>query len=285
MQNSKKAIFPPENDILPLKPSLIGIFATKHLREKNHILQQKNMIIWILLFFLIAFFASCAPAKNTVYFENLKKDTTLHNIVAPNFDLKIRKADMLGILVASLSPDVLFYNAPQNTVGPLNGYLVDQDGDINFVKLGVLHVEGMTRKELKDTLQVLLVPYLKDVVVSVGFLNRHITMIGAVTPTVIPMLTDNMTLIDALAASGDIGEKGRIDNILVIRDNNGAKDFKRLSLKDPSIFHSPYYYMHPDDIVYVEPAKVKAKITTIQVIQYITTGISLLILILNTVKL
>jgi polysaccharide export outer membrane protein len=285
MQNSKKTIFPQENDTLPLKPSLIRVFARLDFREKNNILHRKNGIICIFLAFTMVLFDSCAPAKNTVYFENLKKDTTLQNIVAPNFDLKIRNTDMLGILVASLSPDVAFYNAPQNTVGPLNGYLVDQNGDINFVKLGVLHVEGMTRKELKDTLQILLVPYLKDVVVSVGFLNRHITMIGAVTPTVIPMLTDNMTIIDALASSGDIGDKGRIDNILVIRDNNGAKDFKRLSLKDPSIFHSPYYYMHPDDIVYVEPVIVKTKITAFQVIQYITTGISLLILILNTVKL
>jgi polysaccharide export outer membrane protein len=285
MQNSKKTIFPPENDILSLKPSLVRIFAITHSKEKDNIFQPKNGIICIFFALTVVFFTSCAPVKNTIYFENLKKDTTLHNVIAQNFDLKIRKADMLGILVASLSPDVLFYNAPQNTVGPLNGYFVDQNGDINFVKLGVLRVEGMTRKELKDTLQILLVPYLKDVVVSVGFLNRHITMIGAVSPQVLPMLTDNMTLIDALAASGDIGQKGKIDNILVIRDNNGAKDFKRLSLKDPSIFHSPYYYMHPDDIVYVEPAKVKTKITGFQVIQYITTGISLLILILNTIKL
>ena len=93
---------------------------------------------------------------------------------------------------------------------------------------------------------------------------------------------------DALAASGDIGEKGRIDNVLVIRDTaaaGSAKVFKRLNLENNSIFSSPYYYLQPNDIVYVEPVKVKTPLTTPQIISYIASGVSLLILILNTVKL
>jgi len=285
MQNSKKTVFHLENNILSLQVARAKDFARKHIKERAGNFRLKNALLYPFLFFVMAFFASCGPAKNTVYFENLKKDTSLRNVVTQDFDLKIQKADMLGISVASLSPDVALYNAPQNTVGTAAGYEVDKEGNINFVKLGVLQVAGMTRKQLKDTLQTLLVPFLKDVVVSVAFLNRHITMIGAVNPQVLPMLTDNMTLIDALAASGDIGDKGNVNNILVIRDNDGSKDFKRLSLKDPSIFYSPYYYMHPNDIVYVEPAKLKTKLTTLQVVQFLTTGISLLFLILNTFKL
>ena len=90
---------------------------------------------------------------------------------------------------------------------------------------------------------------------SVGFLNRHITMMGAVSPQVLPILNDNMTLLDALASSGDIGAKGRPDNILVIREKDNTKEFKRLNLTDKSIFYSPYFYLQPNDIVYVEPVK------------------------------
>ena len=72
-----------------------------------------------------------------------------------------------------------------------------------------LHVEGMTKKELKAKLETDLVPYLKDVVVSVGILNRHVTMLGAAGPQVLPMAIENMTILDALASSGDIGEKGK----------------------------------------------------------------------------
>jgi polysaccharide biosynthesis/export protein len=228
-------------------------------------------------------FSSCTAPKNAVYFQNLPGDTTLQHVVTRDFDLKIRKGDMLGITVTSLSPDVAFYNGPQNSEGPANGYLVDGNGNIPFVKVGPLHVEGMTRKELKDTLQKLLVPYLKEAVVSVGFLNRHVTMLGGVAPAVIPMVADHMTIFDALAASGDIGTKGKIDNVLVIREKGDSKEFERLNLKNSSVFYSPYYYLQPDDIVYVEPVKAKQQLTTYQAItmgvSMLTTAVSLYVII------
>ena len=230
---------------------------------------------------LVVNFTACTPVKKTTYFQDLQKDTTLRNLVTKDFETRIRKADLLSIAVASLSPDVAFYNAPQSSSGTLNGYLVDENGNIPFIKLGSLHVEGMTKKELKAKLEHDLVPYLKDIVVSVGILNRHITMIGAAGPQVLPIATENMTIIDALASSGDIGEKGKTDNILVIREKGeGEKEFKRLNLTNASVFYSPYFYVQPNDIVYVEPAKVKAA-QTAQVISYITAGISFFLVILN----
>jgi len=279
MQNSKKTIFHGENYILLLR----GI-VNPRVGSKLSGINTKGMV-WITFLAAIVAFSSCSPVKNAVYFNNLQKDTTLRNIVTPNYELRIQKNDMLSIIVASLSPDVAFYNAPQNTVGTANGYQVDLNGNITFVKLGTLHVQGMTRKELKDTLEKGLVPYLKDAVISVAFLNRHVTMLGAVGSQVVPMPGDNMTLLDALAASGDIGVKGRIDNVLVIRDRDSSREFKRLNLKDNSIFYSPYFYLQPNDIVYVEPVRIKTPISTPQIISYITSAISLIILILNTVKL
>lgn len=276
MQNSKRTIPYKEKYIHPiLRKRLSGSGRTCNVEVAG----RNRRMLWLLSLCALIFFGSCSTPKNSVYFTGLPRDTTLRNIVTENYDLKIQKNDLLGIAVASLSPDVAFYNAPQNTVGGANGYLVDQYGNISFVKLGTLHVEGMTRKQLKDTLQNGLVPYLRDAVVSVGFLNRHITLMGAVSPQVLPMPGDNMTILDALAASGDIGEKGRIDNILVIRDHDGAKDFKRLNLKSDSIFYSPYYYLQPNDIVYVEPRKVKQQLTVPQAVSYITSAISLFFLI------
>ena len=94
------------------------------------------------------------------------------------------------------------------------------------------------------------------------------------------MNIENMTILDALASSGDIGEKGRTDNILVIREKDDTKEFKRLNLTDQSVFYSPYFYLQPNDIVYVEPVKVKTA-QTAQIISYITTGITFVIFIVN----
>ena len=261
----------------------------------NMLIQKKNAIFDtaifnslrnIIVFFspVFIFFCSCTSTKNTVYFQNLQKDTTLRNLATKNYEPVIQKNDLLGIAVASLSPDNAFYNAPQNTFGPLNGYLVDENGNIPFVKIGILHVEGMTRKELKDTLEKNLIPYLKDAVISVSFLNRHVTMLGGINSQVLPLIGDNVTILDALASSGDIGEKGRIDNVLVIREKEDNKEFKRLNLNDNSIFYSPYFYLQPNDIVYVEPKKIRANKTT-QIVTYITAGITFIIFILDRLKL
>lgn len=230
---------------------------------------------------LIILFSSCSSTKNTTYFQNIPKDTTLTNLVSKDFEPKIQKGDLLGITVASLSPEnTIIYNAPQNAQGPLTGYLVDENGDIQFVKSGTLHVEGMTRKEIKDTLEKDLAPYLAQAVVAVGFLNRHITLMGGVTAQIIPMPNDNMTILDAIAASGGISDKGRPDNILVVREKGNSKEFKRLNLTDNSIFYSPYFYMQPNDIVYVEPVKEK-KNQFFTIFSIVVSSVSLIFLVLN----
>ena len=253
-------------------------------RQNNAVPYSRKRQSVIHLFYLAGFallvaVTSCTSTKNQVYFNNLQKDTTLRNLVSKNYDLKIQKNDMLGITVAGLSPDIAFYNAPQNTVGSTSGYLVDENGNIPFVKLGTIHVGGLTRKELKDTLQSQLIPYLKEVVVSVAFLNRHVTMLGAAGSQVLPLVSDNMTILDALASSGDIGQKGKMNNVLVIREKDNSKVFKRINLEDQSIFYSPYYYLQPNDIVYVEPKKVVTPLTVQAAISYVITAISLYVLI------
>ncbi len=234
----------------------------------------------IILSFII-FFSSCSSTKKYTYFQNIPNDTTLTNLVSKDFEPKIQKGDFLGITVASLSPEnTLIYNAPQNAQGSLQGYLVDGNGDIQFIKLGTLHVAGMTRKGLKDTLEKDLTPYLAQSVVAVGFLNRHITMMGGVSPQILPMPNDNMTILDALAASGDIGTKGKTDNVLVIREKGNSKEFKRLNLTSDSVFYSPYFYLQPNDVIYVEPRKEKVD-NTYRTFSFIMTGISFVLLILS----
>ncbi len=95
-----------------------------------------------------------------------------------------------------------------------------------------------------------------------------------------------MTLLDAISLSGELTQTSRKTNILVIRDTGADKQFKRLNLNNSSIFYSPFYYLRPDDIVYVEgdPEKIKGPGKTTQIITYITTGISLIFLILSRIK-
>jgi polysaccharide export outer membrane protein len=233
-------------------------------------------------FIMLLFFSSCTTTKNTNYFQGIKNDTTLTNLVSKDFEPKIQKGDLLSISVSSLSPEnTAIYNAPQNIQGTATGYLVDQNGNINFFKLDTLHVEGMTRKELKETLEKDLTPYLAQTVVAVGFLNRHVTMIGALS-SIIPMPNDNMTILDAISTAGGIGDNARKDDILVIREKDGSKEFKKLDLTDESIFHSPYFYLQSNDIIYIKPVKKKTD-NTARIISYVTAGISFVFLIIDRI--
>ena len=247
--------------------------------------------------FCLILLASCAPPKNVIYFQSIQKDTTLHNVVNNNFELKIRKNDLLSINIVAPTgnpqdPNQLtMFNAQPSSAAssgssgtntPVSsGFLVDGNGDIMMYKLGAVHVEGMTRAELRQKLQKALVPdYLKDAVITIRFLNNKVTVLGEVAhPQVISMPNEQISILDALGISGDITITGRKDNILVIRESANGKQFKRINLTDKSIFSSPFYYLMPDDVVYVEPTKIKINNAsqTPQIIGYLLSGLTIFI--------
>lgn len=210
------------------------------------------------------FFSSCSTPKNAYYFKNLQKDTSI-NTIGRGEDLKIQKNDLLQINFSSLNPvEDINYNAPAMNgtaaaaASATSGYEVDQQGNIQIRKLGVLHVEGMTRAFLKAKLQKEVSPFLLDPVVTVRFLNHKITVLGEVIkPQVIQMPEERLSILDVLGSSGDVTQIARRDNILVIRETTAGKDFKRINLEDQSVFTSSYYWLQPGDVVYVEPSTVK----------------------------
>jgi len=154
-------------------------------------------------------------------------------------------------------------------------------------KLGTIHVEGLTRNELKNKLQTDLSPYLKDAVITIRFLSNHVTILGEVVrPQVLTMVNEQLPLLDAIGQSGDLTITGRRDNILVIRETDAGKQFKRINLNDNSIFYSSFYYLKPDDVVYVEPTKAKITSTSQrqQIIGYALSGITILITIFSLLR-
>lgn len=247
-----------------------------------------------LVFFSYLLLHSCTPVKNVVYFENLKRDTTLRTIADNTAEFKIKENDLLGITITSRDPaSNILYNAPQGS-GSIasaagsgtssSGYLVDHFGNINLYKLGTFQVEDLTRTELEQKIKNALDPaYLLDASVSVKFINKHVTILGEVLkPQEVIMPTEKLTILEALSQSGDLLLTGRRDNVLVIRETNSGKQFKRINLNDNSIFTSPFYYLKPNDVVYVEPTKsrIRNASDTPQLINYILSASSLLFTIL-----
>lgn len=241
-------------------------------------------------------FCSCSVPKNSYYFKNLPRDTSISTTVNRQQESVIRKTDQLSITISSLNPEEdKVYNAAAislvsgtaGTGSSSGGYGVDANGNIQLHRLGNIHAEGMTRRELKNKIETDIKPYLKDPVVTVRYLNRKVTVMGEVgKPQVIAMPEEQLSLLEVLGASGDITQLGKKDNVLIIRETETGKQFKRLNLEDHSVFSSDWYYLKPDDVVYVEPNDKKImdekRQRTQQTVSLALSGLSLVIIVLNS---
>lgn len=249
---------------------------------------------WFLLIALLLF-ASCTPSKKIGYFQTLTKDTVLQGFVTNDFESKIQKKDVLSITTSSYSNemDEVFNGAANVTNDNITsantkpGYTVDDNGNILIHYLGSIHVEGMTRKELKEKLQKDLLPYMKDPIVSIHYLNHKVTVLGNVTsPQILNIPGEQMSLLDVIVSSGDIKENSARSDVMIIREKGTEKIVKHINLEDHSIFSSPWYYVQPNDIVYVMPDKTRTdkdeRRRTLQTtLSLVASGISLLIIIFN----
>jgi polysaccharide export outer membrane protein len=148
--------------------------------------------------------------------------------------------------------------------------------------MGKLKVAGLTRYELRDTIQNYLISngFIQDPIVTVEFYNARYSVIGEVTrPGQYAMTNDRITIFDAVANAGDLTIFGERDKVRVLRDKEGTQEYHTLDLKDPEIMKSPYYYLQQNDVVYVEPNKSKA--SNREVSSLYTFGISIVSVLLT----
>ena len=142
----------------------------------------------------------------------------------------------------------------------LVGYLVNQDGNIDFPILGEIHVEGLTRMQATELIKKRLIEeeLIKDPIVTVQFLNFKVSVIGEVgRPGTFDISGDRITLLEALSMAGDLTIYGRRDRVAVIREKDGKRSILYHDLRSSDIFQSPCYYLQQNDIVYVEPNNAK----------------------------
>lgn len=241
---------------------------------------------------------SCVSSSKIVYLNNLSDSTsTVSKVAQTVFENPIQKNDMLSIAVGGSNPeDLVVLNsgsgiipgaAVGSTFAKSIGYLVEADGKIQFPYLGHVQAEGLTRLQLEDTLTYQLKDYTKNPIVNVKFLNYGYSVLGEVAhPGRFEMDNERTTILDAIGIAGDVTVLGKRDNILVIREINGEREFGRLNLLSKDIFKSPYYYLKTNDVVYIEPVKAKslARTGAPQYISIAAVGISLLLTLLNFIK-
>jgi polysaccharide export outer membrane protein len=149
----------------------------------------------------------------------------------------------------------------------LMGYVVNNDGDINFPVLGLLHVAGLTRWELQNLVREEIIGggYIKDPIVTVEFMNLGFSVLGEVTrPGRYKIDRDRFTLFDALGLAGDLTINGERENVTLVRHNGKDDEVYKLNLLDSqSLYASPAFFIQQGDMIYVTPNEKRQRESTI----------------------
>jgi len=251
----------------------------------------------VIVLLVLTSMSSCVNVKKAVYFNDLKD--SLWAPMTADVESRIQKNDILSISVSSLNPDAtLIFNSPNIATANAStstgsqvqssGYLVNEDGNIQFPVIGNIKAVGLTKKELKNQITSYLIDkkLLVDPIVNIRYLNFRVTVLGEVSrPTVVSVPSEKISLLEAIGLAGDLTIYAKRDNVLLIREENGQKMVKRLNLNSSEIFTSPYYYLKSNDIVYAEPnrSKVASSGRGERILPIIFSGLSFLIIVIDRV--
>lgn len=230
-----------------------------------------------LIICLIACLTACKTPEKINYIQDVEPGMT--QPIESRQSIIIQPKDMLSIIVSTKDPELaaMFNMSVQanragvptesyNSSQYLSGYVVDNNGDIDFPVLGKIHAAGLSRWALQEKIAQELTErdLLKDMVVTVEFMNFKVSVLGEVkNPGTYSIEGDKVTVLEAIAMAGDLTVYGIRDEVYVIREENGERQNFKLDLRSKDIFNSPAYYLRQNDIIYVKPNEVRAGQSTI----------------------
>lgn len=287
----KKVVFLSHTHTKPRKPTLIlsnvvpchrGAQSITTLRY--HIMRLlRNIAAYTLLSIMLA---SCGSTKEVVYLQDL--EPVEGQVIANLNAVRVQPGDEISIIVTAKDPQLAqLYNlvTPPNrlnnskiftSMGDVQPYLVNSEGNIDFPQLGEIHVAGLTREEIAKDIKKRLASadQLKDAVVTVNFVNLHFAVVGEVkSPGTYEISSDRVTIIDALSMAGDLTIFGKRNNISVVREQDGKRYVYQIDLRSKDLFDSPAYYLQQNDVVYVQPNKTRAGQASVNENQWKNVGI------------
>jgi len=238
-----------------------------------HLMKQKlvySLFTGLKILAILVFFSSCIPQKKIKYMQPAHEDSTNRAIfqtpVYQEYHLGV--GDNLYINVRSLdqrSNDFFNKNGNDNRSTNyndasiyLNSYTVDPKGDIIFPFIGPIHVLGLTTDQTKERIEEVMNEYLKETTIVVKLVNFNITFIGEIRrPGEYKIYQDKINIFEAVSLAGDITDYGNRNEVKLMRMTDEGTSLHIIDLTREDILESPYYYLKPNDVIYIEPIKGK----------------------------
>jgi polysaccharide export outer membrane protein len=198
-----------------------------------------------------------------IYFNDINFENQDKNIISLG---KIQPNDILSIIISSSSTELsAMYNLNQDqnqNSSFFPGYLVNLEGKITLPILGKITVKDLTMAQLEELLVKILIEgkHLSEPIVTARLMNAKFTVLGEVSkPGTYNYSEQNISVLQALGYAGDLTINGKRENVLLIREENNAKTYITIDMTSKQWFGSPYYYIKPNDVIYVNPNGPKVK--------------------------
>lgn len=233
---------------------------------------------------LPALMSGCASRKNILMLQGISEQSATYNNAGKS-SYKLHKGDNLYIKVYSVDEKTakFFQSDLPNLMNPtylfLNSYTIDESGYIHVSFIDKLLVEGLSIEEAKNLIQKALNEYFKECTVMVKLVNFQVSVIGEVNnPGSFTIDKEQLNLFQALGLAGGAKEFSNLRKVILVRQTDTGSQVQKLDLTSQKILESEFYYMMPNDIVYVEPVKAKTNIGSSPYLLISTLSLALLAL-------
>ncbi len=227
-----------------------------------------NRITYLLIFTAIMLCISCKTSK-FVYLEDMPLDSTL--TITFKQETHVKPGDRLAIHISCTKQELaipfnaLSYQVTQEGAASasderdIEGYLVDDQGFINFPVLGRLHVGGLTTPQISKYIQGLLIEgkYIPDAVADTRITNFTIYGLGALAPGKIVVPDAKINILQAVSQMGDLQGRAKYEKVRIIREEDDQRMEFDIDMTTKDLYNSPAFYLQQNDIVYAEPKKRK----------------------------
>jgi polysaccharide export outer membrane protein len=257
----------------------------------------------LLTLLTVSLLSSCQSTKNVTYFQDISvlAQSELSN-TTKFVEPVIQSDDILSISIFTIDPtsNMVVNQAASQAISttsaataslaataPTSGFLVDKNGEIDLSIIGRVKVMGLTTFQARDLIKEKAAVVYKNPNIQVRFANFKITILGEVArPASYVIPNEKVSILDALGLAGDLTIFGKRENVILIRENLGKKEFARLNLNSKEIFNNPYYYLKQNDVLYIEPNKGKAatlNAARTQTLAIIGTALTVLITLISRI--
>ncbi len=220
--------------------------------------------------FLLSALTSCLTARKNHYLQPAEQPSGTLRVFerAETEAYRLQVYDLLSIRINVLDEEMAGYfnNQPKGTmrnmVSPadlyINGYSIDQEGFVELPAIGRIRVLGLTLKQAQDTVQATVAQFLNSATATVKLASFKVSVTGEVnSPGYYFIYNERLNLLELLAQAGDMTDFGNRKHVSLIRQTESGSEVISIDLTDPAFLSSPYYFIQPNDVVYVPAQRVK----------------------------